>query len=361
VKTLTLHAPRLESTSTLWIGREILSRARELFELEHASTVSMVADSSVSQIRESLQKELHLTDDRVLTIPGGESCKTTGQLIDLWRFFAEQKLDRRSLVIAVGGGSVTDVVGFAAATYMRGIDFIHVPTTLLAQVDASIGGKTGINFNDTKNLLGAVNQPRGVLIDSDVLAHLPTRQLCSGFAEILKHGLIADSAYLTLATQKPCTQFSPDELVAIILRSCEIKRSIVEADESETGLRKTLNFGHTIGHAVESLSLQTAAPLTHGEAVAIGMYGEAVISHLTGRISAADIELIAHSITRVGLPTNLSSTIADTTIMEIMARDKKNARGTIKWTLLNRIGEATFDIEVPEGVVRKALHAIQPQ
>lgn len=361
MKTLTLNVPRLESVSTIWVGRNLIAQARELFATERASAVSIIADKGVSHITRALQGAIGVGSDRVLEIPGGERSKTPEALIELWNFFAAQRLDRRSLVIAIGGGATSDVVGFAAATFMRGIDLFNIPTTLLAQVDASIGGKTGINLNHTKNLVGVVSQPRGVLIDIDTLTSLPAREFTSGFAEIVKHGLIADRSYFDRATSKRCPDFSAEELVSIVLRSCEIKRQVVEADESEAGPRKTLNFGHTIGHAVESLALQSDNPLTHGEAVAIGMYGEATLSHLSGRISSSDFTIIAEGISRAGLPTHLRSPLSLETLTEAMLKDKKNAGGVIKWTLLNAIGEAAFDIEVAHSLVEQALKAIQPQ
>lgn len=360
MNTLTLNVPRLESVSTIWVGRNLLAQARELFQTERASSVSIVADRGVPEITRSLQRALSVHNDRTLEIPGGESSKTTEVLLTLWNFFAQQRLDRKSLIIAVGGGATSDVVGLAAATFMRGVPLINVPTTLLAHVDASIGGKTGINFEHTKNLIGAVSQPRGVLIDIDTLATLPPREFTSGFAEVVKHGLIADRSYFEETTAKKCLDFSASDLESIVLRSCEIKRDVVQSDESETGPRKTLNFGHTIGHAIEALALETSNPVTHGEAVAIGMYGEATISHRAGRISKDDFTTIAEGITRAGLPTHLPYPLSKQALTETMLKDKKNTRGVIKWTLLTGIGQAAFDIDVAHEFVEEALDAIQP-
>lgn len=360
MKTLTLNVPRLKSVSTIWVGRSLFGHARELFQIERASSVSIVSDQGVAEITRSLQSALGVARDRILEIPGGESSKTPETLIKLWQFFSQQRLDRRSLVVAVGGGATSDVVGFAAATFMRGVALINVPTTLLAHVDASIGGKTGINFEHIKNLVGAVSQPRGVLIDIDTLATLPRREFTSGFAEVVKHGLIADRDYFEHTTSKHCLDFNAQELESIVLRSCEIKRDIVQSDESETGPRKALNFGHTIGHAVETLALETSNPLTHGEAVAIGMCGEATISHLSGRISDKDYNTIAEGITRAGLPIRLPFSLPKEALSDAMRKDKKNTRGVIKWTLLTAIGEATFDNEVSDSIIEDALRAIQP-
>jgi 3-dehydroquinate synthase len=281
-------------------------------------------------------------------------------LIGVWEFFAEQKLDRRSLVITIGGGATSDLVGCAAGTYMRGISFLHVPTTLLSQVDASIGGKAGINFQGVKNLLGTIGQPIGVVIDIDTLVTLPEREVRSGFAEIVKHGLIADRSYFDTVTSQVCTSWSPDEMVSIVRRSCEIKRAVVESDETERGPRKILNFGHSIGHAVESFALTHSPALTHGEAISIGMLGEAYISHRIGKISAADLATIDQGLQAAGLPTRLPYAFPTSELRTLITRDKKNIGGKVKWTLLEGIGSAVFDIIIPEELILEVLAAIQP-
>lgn len=358
--TLDVNVARVESHSPLWVDRGLLEKLPNLLRRERYSSIVVVADAGASTARDRVCSALDIPQTRVLSVRGGESQKNTEGLIHLWEFFVEQNLDRKSLVITVGGGATSDLVGFASATYMRGLSFVHVPTTLLAQVDASIGGKAGINFGGVKNLIGSIAQPVGIVIDIDTLATLPERELRSGFAEVVKHGLIADRDYFEQVTSKPCTAWTADEMVGIVYRSCEIKKRVVESDETEQGPRKTLNFGHSIGHAVESFSLAHGPALTHGEAISIGMYGEASISHRVGKISAADLATIDEGLKAAGLPTRLLSPIPQQELRDLLARDKKNVSGQVKWTLLERIGSAVFDVVIPEELIAEALSAIQP-
>jgi 3-dehydroquinate synthase len=360
MNTLALRVPRLEALSTVWIGRGIVTRLGELLPLRASARIVVVADTGVQAVLTEVLNALSLTQKEVFHISGGEQCKTLAKLEELWSFFLEQRLDRHSLIVAIGGGATTDVVGFAAATFMRGVRVVNIPTTLLAQVDASVGGKTGINFGGTKNLLGTIGQPFGVVVDIDTLASLPPRDLRSGFAEIVKHGLIADAEYFRLVIQKPYTAWSAGELEQLVVRSCQIKKAVVESDETETGPRKILNFGHTIGHAIESLLLHTPAPLTHGEAVAIGMAAESHLSLSAGRISEQEYATITDGIAAVGLPIRLATRIDPAQISASIVGDKKNAHGTIKWTQLDRIGHAIFDSEAPEHHVHSAIASIQP-
>jgi 3-dehydroquinate synthase len=358
--TLDVNVSRCESHSTLWIGRGLIEKIPTLISVGSYSSIVVVADSGAAHARHRLCSTLAIAPSHTLTIKGGESQKNVDGLIGVWEFFAEQKLDRRSLVITIGGGATSDLVGCAAGTYMRGISFLHVPTTLLSQVDASIGGKAGINFQGVKNLLGTIGQPIGVVIDIDTLVTLPEREVRSGFAEIVKHGLIADRSYFDTVTSQVCTSWSPDEMVSIVRRSCEIKRAVVESDETERGPRKILNFGHSIGHAVESFALTHSPALTHGEAISIGMLGEAYISHRIGKISAADLATIDQGLQAAGLPTRLPYAFPTSELRTLITRDKKNIGGKVKWTLLEGIGSAVFDIIIPEELILEVLAAIQP-
>ena len=358
--TLDVNVARIESHSPLWVDRGLLEKLPHLIESERYTSIVVVADAGAGRAKDRICSALELPQNRVLSVQGGEGQKNTEGLIRVWDFFAEQNLDRKSLVITVGGGATSDLVGFASATYMRGIAFVHVPTTLLAQVDASIGGKAGINFRGVKNLIGSIAQPVGIVIDIDALETLPEREVRSGFAEIVKHGLIADREYFDTVTSKRCLTWSPDEMVGIVHRSCEIKKRVVESDETEQGPRKNLNFGHSIGHAIESFSLMHGPSLTHGEAISIGMYGEAYISQRIGKLSAADLATIDQGLRTAGLPTRLSSPIPTADLRNLISRDKKNVGGQVKWTLLERIGSAIFDVVVPEELITEVLSAIQP-
>lgn len=358
--TLDVNVARTESHSPLWVDRGLIEKLPRLISLSKYSSVVIVADAGASKAMERVCAALSVPSSRTRILEGGESQKDVSELVSLWEFFVEQKLDRKSLVVTVGGGATSDLVGLAAGTYMRGIAFLHVPSTLLAQVDASIGGKAGINFQGVKNLIGSIAQPVGIVIDIDALSTLPERELRSGFAEVVKHGLIADRAYFDKVTARDCARWTPDEMVEIIHRSCEIKKGVVESDETEQGPRKTLNFGHSIGHAIESFGLAHGPKLTHGEAISIGMYGEAYISHRIGKISAADLSTIDAGLQTAGLPTRLPVAIPTAELRALLSKDKKNVGGQVKWTLLERIGSALFDVVVPEELIVEALSAIQP-
>ena len=306
IRTVTVNTSKQSESCPIVIGRDLVRTLPEILTIERHSKVVAIVDSGAAHIGLQVKDALKLPAEQILTLTGGELCKTVSYVDQLWQFFAAQLLDRRSLVICIGGGAVSDLVGFASATYMRGISYAAIPTTLLAQVDASIGGKTGFNFAGVKNLIGIVRQPRAIIVDIDTLQGLPNRDLCSGFAEVVKHGAIADLDYFTLVTSRPCEKWSPDELVAIVTSSCEIKARIVEQDETEEGLRKNLNFGHTIGHAVEALSLASESPLTHGEAVSIGMHAAGFISWQVGLLGLPQLQKLVAGLQLVGLPVRLS-------------------------------------------------------
>jgi len=360
VRSLTVTVEGNTTLSTVWVGRGLVSSLPSLLESSSFTKIVVVSDAGASQATDAVCSSLGLTPKHLLTLQGGESCKRLEDLQRIWEFFASQRLDRRSLVIAVGGGAVSDLVGFAAATYMRGIAYVPVPTTLLAQVDASIGGKSGINFGGAKNILGVIRQPKGIVVDIDTLSTLPPRDLRSGFAEIVKHGLIVDRSYFERVIAKDCASWSADELVDIVFRSCEIKRNVVEADESEQGIRKTLNFGHTLGHAIEAEGMHTGTSITHGEAVAIGMNAASFISHRQGLLSQADYETVIDGLQKVGLPTHLPTTMSAERLMALITLDKKNVGGKTRWTLLSALGQAVYDEEVSDTVVYEAISLIQP-
>lgn len=361
MKHLTVQVARVERRSPLWVGRRLIEQLPALIETSRYSSIVVVADEGARASVARIVSAFSLAQSRTIILPGGERMKDSAGLESLWRFFVEQKLDRRSLVVTAGGGALSDLVGFAAATYMRGIACLHVPTTLLAQVDASIGGKTAINFMGIKNLIGSIMQPVGVVIDVDTLSTLPARELRSGFAEILKHGLISDETYFSKVASRDCTSWSADELVETIFRSCEIKKSVVEADETEQGLRKTLNFGHSIGHAAESYALDHGIPLTHGEAVAVGMAGESFLSWKVGLISEESFLRARDGIARAGLPVSLPAGMPAAALRLLMARDKKNVGSEVRLVLLEAIGKACFDRIAPEEILTEALEFIQPR
>lgn len=335
------------------IGSGLLERIPELIDAADRTKICVLCDRHVSRWAKAVSASL--PGSSLVEVEPGEESKSPGQLERLWVRFRELGLDRRSLVVNIGGGMICDLGGMAAATYMRGLPFVQVPTSLLAQVDASIGGKVGINAGGVKNLVGAFAQPRGVIIDTATLTSLPERELASGFAEIVKHAAIADRVYLDEAVAS--RKLSPDNprLRRVIARSCEIKRDIVQIDEKELGPRKLLNFGHTIGHAVESISLRSSDPLLHGEAVSIGMVAEARLSVLCGLMNEADMRALEEALRGMSLPVEFSAPSSAEDILTLISADKKSVGGRARWTLLEGLGKAIFDYQAEESAVREAI------
>jgi len=275
----------------------------------------------------------------IIEINSGEENKNIDFCIGIWKMLIDFEADRKALMINLGGGVITDMGGFAASTFKRGIDFVQVPTTLLSQVDASVGGKTGIDMDNIKNIIGTFTQPKAVFISEEFLKTLPPRQVLSGTAEMLKHGLIMDAAYWQALKDSDLSKPSTE----LIHRSVEIKNEVVIEDPKEKGIRKALNFGHTIGHAVETNSLiNDKDPLTHGEAIALGMICEAYLSHKKTGLSVDDLDEIVKVILGLYPKYNLGSTDYKQQCA-IMLKDKKNQNGKINCTLLTRIGQCSLD------------------
>ena len=285
----------------------------------------------------------------------GEEHKTLETVSDIYRFLIEKRITRKDMLIALGGGVVGDIVGFAAASYLRGIDFIQIPTTLLAQVDSSIGGKTGVDFEQYKNMVGAFHMPRLVYTNVSVLKELDERQFASGFAEIMKHGLIKDGKYYEwlLGNIYEINDRDMDVLREMVYRSCVIKKKVVEKDPTEKGERALLNFGHTIGHGIEKASNFT---LLHGECVALGCIAAANISYMHHLIGEDEYLEIRDMFVPFGLPITLRN--IDFTAGEVVENtksDKKNASGTLRFILLNRLGKAVIDENVTEKELLQAV------
>ena len=281
----------------------------------------------------------------IIEIEAGEDLKTIETATQLWEILTEFEADRKSLLINLGGGVITDLGGFVASTYKRGIRFINIPTTLLGMCDASIGGKTGIDHYFLKNIIGTFAEPENIFVFPDFLNTLPYSQLRSGFAEMLKHGLIADQKHWNdLISIK---HLNAENLFPFIETSMKIKERIVGQDFKEQHIRKTLNFGHTIGHAIESLFLQTGTAIPHGEAVALGMICESRLAFLINLIGEDEAENIINNI-RKFYPYLSISQFSDDQILPLMMNDKKNSSGKISFSLLKKIGEGNFDCEVSE-------------
>jgi len=306
--------------------------------------ILVVSDENVAplyseRVKTSLQAAGYITNEKV--IPAGEEYKTIETIATLWRGCLEANLDRNSTLIALGGGVVGDMAGFTSATFMRGCRWVAVPTTLLAMVDASIGGKTGFDLPEGKNLIGAFHPPRFVLADPDVLDTLPERELRAGLAEVVKHGIIADPDLFDICSQgwDVITRKIPE----VVRRAMAVKIRVIEDDPYEKGLRAILNFGHTVGHAVELVS---NFDLLHGEAVAVGMVAEARFAE---RLAVADQGLsdtVAATLDMLGLPVKIPHNLPPTEIVSVMNRDKKKSAGGVRFALPVRIGEVKAGIEV---------------
>lgn len=297
----------------------------------------------------------------VLTVPSGEASKTR----DTWARLTDELLaagfGRDSLIVALGGGVVGDVAGFVAATYMRGVPYIQVPTTLLAMVDASIGGKTGVDTPAGKNLVGAFHQPLAVVVDPSVLATLPREHLRAGFAEVIKHGAIADEAYLerAVASASDLASLDPtsDAMVDLVSRSIEIKADVVRRDEREGGIRKVLNFGHTIGHAVELLS---GYSMLHGEAIALGMSYESELAERVGVAKPGTAERIRRAVEAAGFDRRRPASMSPDQIVAATYGDKKARAGRVEYALPSRVGamagaSSGWSIPVGDELVRSVL------
>jgi 3-dehydroquinate synthase len=275
----------------------------------------------------------------IIEINAGEESKNLDFCIGVWKMLIDFGADRKALMINLGGGVVTDLGGFVASTYKRGIDFVQVPTTLLSQVDASVGGKTGVDLDSIKNIIGTFTQPKAVFMVADFFKTLPERQILSGLAEMLKHGLICDVAYWDKLKTSDLSLPS----IELVHRSVEIKNEVVIEDPHEKGIRKALNFGHTVGHAVETYSmLNDSNPLTHGEAIAVGMVCEAWLSNKKAGLPDGQLAEIAQVLTKL-YPKHSIAGDCYPALFQLMQKDKKNQNGQINCTLLTSIGQYSID------------------
>jgi len=288
----------------------------------------------------------------IIEVPPGEESKSIEIVAQVWASLTELNVDRKSLFINLGGGMVTDMGGFIAATFKRGIDFVNVPTSLLAQVDASVGGKNGIDFAGLKNQIGTFAQPQMTLIFSEFLQTLPQRELISGLAEMMKHGLIHQKQHWNKLIQTQ--DFNLEILHDLTQESVKIKSEIVEKDPLESGLRKILNFGHTIAHAVESYYLETENPYLHGEAVAIGMLVESVLSFENEMISSVELDEIFYHISKIFSKELIDEAIIPD-LIELMKHDKKNQNDKISFSLIDGIGNCKHDILLNENQISEGI------
>ncbi|PKM95941.1 MAG: 3-dehydroquinate synthase [Firmicutes bacterium HGW-Firmicutes-1] len=323
------------------------------------SKIAIITDDHVGPLYYDQVKECLRTlypEIYCFTFLHGEKSKNLNTISDIYAFMIEQKLDRKSLVIALGGGVVGDMAGFAAATYMRGIKFIQVPTTLLSQVDSSVGGKTGVDFNGYKNIVGAFYQPELVYINTRTLKSLPKNEFCSGMGEVIKHGLILDQNYYNEIEKNRdhILNLDHDILQTLIYNSCKIKSQIVSEDEKEEGCRALLNFGHTVGHAIERLK---NFELLHGECISIGFVAALHISEQLGHITEVTINRVIDLLKAFELPTAVVG-LEPIDIYNEMFHDKKTSSNQLNFVLLTEIGKSYINNSVEEEVVMKAIQKI---
>ena len=340
------------------IGRGNLDGVARFVGSRHKASRAVVITDSQVRAPHAEQVAERLTASglqaNLLTVPAGEASKSVAQAERLWNELTSLKADRKTVIVAVGGGVVGDLAGFVAATYARGLAFVQIPTTLLAQVDSSVGGKVGINLPAAKNIIGAFWQPAGVLIDLDVLSSLPEREFRSGLAEVVKYGVILDAGFFELLeAQAEAILKRGDVLEEVIARCCRLKADVVERDERElTGLRAVLNYGHTFAHAIETVS--GYGQFLHGEAVAIGMMCAARLAELMGRVDREFVDRQRELLTRLGLPTAADGLNADA-LLDAMQRDKNTEHAKLRLVLPTRLGHVELVEGVDPAIVQRVL------
>jgi 3-dehydroquinate synthase len=350
-----------ERSYDISIGWNILNKIGEAVKSFGLSPKIAVVSNPIvfslygKRISESLKKSGF--DLITVIIPDGEEYKDLLWVQHIYDELLKHKLDRLSALVALGGGVIGDITGFAASTYMRGISYIQVPTTLLAQVDSSVGGKTGVNHKLGKNMIGTFWQPRLVWIDVETLKTLPRRELLAGLAEVIKYGVILDKGLFDFieTNREKILSLESNSLIHIIKRSCEIKAEIVSKDERESGLRSILNYGHTIGHAIETATEYKR--YLHGEAVAIGMYLEARLSQMLDLIGRKQVLRIKELIDSYGLPSEVPADLDINRIFSSIQLDKKAVAGELKFILPEKIGKVRIHKGVTEKSIRKVLQS----
>lgn len=345
----------------VFVGDTVFADMNLFIENRHNNKVIILVDENtlhhcLPKIVASIEK---LKGAEIIEIESGEKSKTIEVCSQIWGALIDMEADRKSLLVNIGGGTITDIGGFVASAFKRGIDFINIPTTLLAQVDASIGGKTGVNLDYFKNVIGFFNNPKAVFVYPPFIETLDKRQLLSGYAEIIKHALIADKNYWEkIQTIDGC---NTEHLTTLIAHSIAIKNKIVSEDPMEKGIRKTLNFGHTIGHAIESFTQEKSeTPLLHGEAIAIGMICEAFLSYKKKMLKHEELDEITSLICSVFGVINTES-FEEQSLIELMRNDKKNENNVLIFTLLNGIGNAEINKTCSIQLVKEALKFYRTQ
>ena len=348
------------STYPIRIGSGLRSELGKQLEEQVAGGAKLAAlvDAGVQPSIKEVLGDL-LDDIPTMTIPSGEKSKSLSQYGEVLDFLAAQHLDRGGVLLSIGGGVVGDLGGFAAASYMRGIRFIQIPTTVLAMVDSSIGGKTGVNIAAGKNLVGAFHQPIAIYADIDFLHTLSEREFVSGLAEIIKHGMLADRALFDKLLDRPIKSSRDERLAEIIKWNCEIKAAVVKADEKESagsGGRALLNLGHTFGHAIENVA--GYGDYLHGEAIGIGLAAASRLSEKLGFITKDDVDLSIQAVSGLGLPTHLKETLSIDALHAAMTRDKKVRSGVIRFVVMKEIGRAETIESADANLIREIWRSV---
>ncbi len=356
----TLTVELAERSYPIFIGAGLINKTELYLPYIKGRQALIVTNTSVEKLYlEQVQQALTGIQVDVVVLDDGEQYKTTTELNKIYDALLKHKHNRTTTLIALGGGVVGDMCGFAAATYQRGVNFIQVPTTLLSQVDSSVGGKTGVNHPLGKNMIGAFHQPQAVIADTDVLNTLPANELSAGLAEVIKYGLIADVEFYRWLQENmtELMQKSAQALSFAIERSCQNKADVVAQDEKEGGIRATLNLGHTFGHAIEAE--QGYGNWLHGEAVAVGMLQAADLSWRMGNITAAEVNDLRQLLKTANLPVAGPENMNAAQYLEHMAVDKKVLDGRIRLVLLEQIGKALITSETPQNLLLETLEAGQ--
>jgi len=353
----TLNVSLADRSYPIHIGAGLLARPELVTALLPQKRAAIVTNETVAPLYlEQLSEGLAAAGVAIVPIilPDGEAHKNWETLNTIFDALLEHRCERKTAIIALGGGVVGDIAGFAAAAYLRGVPFVQIPTTLLSQVDSAVGGKTAINHPLGKNMIGAFYQPRVVLADTSTLGTLPERELSAGLAEVIKYGLIRDPAFFSWLEQNMDALLAkdPDALAYAIHASCRNKADVVAEDERETGVRATLNFGHTFGHAIEAGT--GFGTWLHGEAVGAGMVLAAQLSQRLGHLGDADVARVTALLARARLPVEAPELGAER-YLELMGHDKKVEGGRLKFVLLERIG-AAFVAEAPRALITEVLH-----
>lgn len=356
----TLRVETAEPYEILIGGGLLTELPEDLPRVINTRKLALITDETVKElITEDLARILEEAgfETKVFSFPAGEASKRMETVVELARSMVRAGFDRKCVVLGVGGGVVGDMAGFLASIYMRGVPYIQVPTTLLAQVDSSVGGKTGVDLPEGKNLLGTFYQPKRVYIDYGVLASLPWEQFRNGLAEVVKYGCIWDRRLFEFLENRSQLLFlyDPDTLEHIICESCRIKAEVVSQDEREAGLRRVLNFGHTLGHALEAaLNYE----ILHGEAVSVGMVAAARLSEALGVAEEPVAERIEALLERLGLPVRFPKEVSSEKLLRFLASDKKVWHGRLTMVLLKRIGEFAFYEDPPAEKIMEVLEKL---